>query len=240
MSPIPLFGHGLLGITLLLPIVGFTANEIPRPFRATFKVERNIIPLGHLTLNFTLSSDGAYRYTAHARPGMLADLFNRNEVIEESSGSFIEGRFIPEYYIYNDKEAPSESSQVRFDWSKERVISTSQGISWSQSIPEATQDKLSQQLQVRVHLARGLKQIDYQVADGGKLKTYHFQVDGDETIASVYGNFHCLRVIRSKASTHSDYTIWFAPELGYMPIKIERTQGGTLYRMVLEELSLPQ
>ena len=128
---------------------------------------------------------------------------------------------------------------VEFDWNKQRVATTSKEITWFQEISNGTQDKLSQQLQVRIHLANGRQQISYQVADGGKLKTYRFQVVGEETIESDYGTYRCLKVKRSKSSNHSDYTIWFAPELGYFPIKIERTKGGKTYRMELDELSLP-
>jgi hypothetical protein len=224
---------------LLLLSSGVYANEVLKPFSAVFSVQRNVLSLGKLTLTFNLDSDSGYTYTAHTRPGLLAGLFSRHEVIEQSSGHLATGQIIPGHYTYLDRDEESENSEVRFNWPQLNANTTSQGITWSQEITAGTQDKLSQQLQVRLHLAQKKRQISYQVADGGKLKTYQFEVDGEETIETPYGQHRCLRVKRSKESNYVDYTIWFAPELGFLPIKIERTQGGRLYRMILDQLSIP-
>ncbi|MFI0459136.1 MAG: DUF3108 domain-containing protein, partial [Candidatus Thiodiazotropha endolucinida] len=99
-----------------------------------------------------------------------------------------------------------------------------------------TQDRLSQQLLVRLHLAEGREDISYQVADGGKIKRYRFLVEGEEDIETPFGQINCLRVRRSKESRKPDYTIWFAPALGYLPVQIERKRSGRLYRMVVETI----
>jgi hypothetical protein len=240
MGLTPPFGNWLSGLMVLFLLsAGAYANEVLKPFSAVFSVQRNVLSLGKLTLTFNLNSDNDYTYTAHTRPGLLAGLFSRHEVIEQSSGHFATGQIIPDHYTYLDRDEESENSEVRFDWPQLSANTTSQGVTWSQNITAGAQDKLSQQLQVRLHLAQEKRQISYQVADGGKLKTYQFEVDGEETIESPYGHHRCLRVKRSKESNSADYTIWFAPELGYLPIKIERTQGGQHYRMILDQLSMP-
>ncbi|MEW8626464.1 MAG: DUF3108 domain-containing protein [Candidatus Thiodiazotropha sp.] len=237
MSRTGLFRHGLLGAFLTcFTILNAAADERLTPFTAEFTVHRNILPLGRLTLSLELKPDGSYRYTAHSQPSLLANLFSRNEVIEESQGSYLMGQITPHRYTYRDKDQQSENSEVKFDWQTEQAATTSRGVTWSQPIRAATQDKLSQQLQVRIHLAQGKQQISYQVADGGKIKNYQFRVVGEETVASSDVEYRCLRVERSKGTGTSDYTIWFATELGYLPIKIERNQNGKVYRMRLDEL----
>ncbi|MEJ2618732.1 MAG: DUF3108 domain-containing protein [Candidatus Thiodiazotropha sp.] len=231
--------HRLLGV-LLLGFIALhaVADERLQPFSAEFNVHRNILPLGRLTLKLELNADGSYLYTAHSEPSLLANLFSRNEVIESSQGSYFEGQIIPHRYSYTDRDQASENSEVRFDWQAQSATTTSRGITWSQPIEIATQDKLSQQLQVRLHLAQGEQQIDYQVADGGKIKRYHFLVVGEEVVESSNVDYHCLRVERRKGSGRSDYTIWFAMELNYLPIKIERRQNGKLYQLMLDELRM--
>jgi hypothetical protein len=236
--------YRLLGVLLLsfIALQAF-ADERLQPFSAEFSVHRNILPLGTLTINLELKADGSYLYTAHSEPSLLANLFSRNEVIEASQGVYFEGQIIPHRYTYTDRDEASENSEVRFDWQAQSAATTSRGVTWSQPIEIDTQDKLSQQLQVRLHLAQGKQRIDYQVADGGKIKGYHFLVVGEEVVESSNGDYRCVRVERHKGSGPSDYTIWFAMELNYMPIKIERQQNGKLYRMMLDELhnsTLPQ
>ncbi len=230
---------GIMALGLLLWVYPACAGEaLLQPFSASFRVHRNIIPLGSLSLLLELGEDGAYTYTAHTFPGFLAGLFSRNEVLEESRGRLLADWVQPGQYHYRDQEQDSENTELDFDWVRLAVDTQSGGITWSQEIQPGTQDKLSQQLQVRRDLAEGRQHLVYQVADGGKLKTYEFRVEGEENVETPYGEFHCLRVRRSKESAPPDYTIWFAPELDYFPIRIERQQGERTYRMELETLSL--
>jgi hypothetical protein len=209
--------------------------ETLKSFTATFYVQRNIIPLGELTLTLNLT-EHQYTYTAHSQPSLMAGLFSRNEVFEKSQGEWRRGKIIPHHYQYFDKNDATDNSDVVFDWKHLQADTSSRGVTWSQSIPNGTQDKLSQQLQVRLHLEAGQELMTYQVADGGKLKMYQFQVDGQESIDTPYGDFDCLRVSHRKESGPIDYTIWFAPSLDYLPVRIERTRGSRIYRMVLTEL----
>ncbi|MET0067737.1 MAG: DUF3108 domain-containing protein [Candidatus Thiodiazotropha sp.] len=230
----------LLGLCLLTLRIepARAAAPLLKPFSATYRVHRNIIPLGSLTLSLELGDDSRYIYRAHTYPGFLAGIFSRNEVLEESRGQLLAERVEPDMYRYRDQDVSEENTELSFDWGRLTVDTHSRGVTWSQEILPGTQDKLSQQLQVRRHLAEGRTHLIYQVADGGKLKTYEFMVDGDETLETPYGSLRCLRVRRSKESAPADYTIWFAPELDYFPVRIERKQGDRVYRMELKSLSL--
>jgi hypothetical protein len=228
----------LLGIaTLVYPLAIEAAESLQlKPFSATFSVKRNVISLGKLELKFTLDEQGGYTYHAHTQPGMLAGWFSGYEVNEESRGQLANGAIRPLHYTFRDLSEERDPSVLEFDWTSGEVHTTSSGITWSQPITPGTQDKLSQQLLVRMHLAQNRREMTYQVADGGKIKQYSFRVVGEEEIHTPYGEMRCLRVKRSKDEHKPDYTIWFAPQLDYLPVKIERQQSGRLYRMVLDEI----
>jgi hypothetical protein len=228
----------LLGITALLCWIPLHADEIEllKPFSATFSVKRNVIPLGKLELEFSLEEADEYHYRAHTIPGMLVGWFSADEIIEESHGRLGREGIQPLSYIYVDKGKEDDRAELAFDWQAGKVHTTSGGVTWSQPITSGTQDRLSQQLLVRLHLAKGKKDVSYQVAEGGKIKNYRFFVEGEENILTPYGQIDCLRVRRSKNSREPDYTIWFAPELGYLPVQIERQRSNRLYRMVLDKI----
>ncbi len=213
------------------------ADSFFKPFTASFRVYRSAIPLGNLELRLDLLPGGNYRYRAHTIPGFLTGFFSGDEIIEESQGRVDQTTVRPDRYLYTQTGDEKENTQVVFDWSKQTVVTTSKGITWKQPIKVDTQDRLSQQLMVRLQLAQKHRDVEYQVADGGKIKSYRFRVVNQERIKTPYGRFDCLRVERHKESRPPDYTIWFAKDLDYLPVRIERRKGGRRYKMVLDELT---
>ncbi len=226
-----MLGVVLSGIGSPLP-----ADPALKPFSASFSVSRGALPLGSLELTLTLDEHGDYRYHAHTQPGLLSRWFSGDEIVEESQGRWLPGQLEPHSYRYVETGNPEDNLEVRFDWPTKRVVTTSGGITWNQEIAPGTQDRLSQQLMVRLQLARGEREFAYQVADGGKLKQYHFRTLGEETIRTLRGRLPCLKVERSKEQRAPDYLIWFAPDLDYLPVRIERRLKSGHYRMQLEEL----
>jgi len=226
-----LLGLALSGGGSLLP-----ADADLKPFTASFGVSRGALPLGSLELKFTLDERGEYRYHAHTQPGLLSSWFSGEEIVEESQGRLRKEGPQPRAYRYVEQGNPKDDLEVQFDWSAMRAVTTSGGVTWNQDIEPGTQDRLSQQLMVRLQLAQGQREFAYQVADGGKLKEYHFRVVGEETVKTPRGRLRCLKVERSKEQRPPDYLIWFAPDLDYLPVRIERKLKSGHYRMKLEEL----
>jgi len=207
-----------------------------RPFVASFSVARGIMTLGELELSLSLGGDGQYTYHAHTQPGMLASWFSVDEITEESRGRMDAEMLTPENYLYRELPDTGENTRIRFDWESAKAYTTSSGVTWAQAITPGVQDRLSQQLALRLHLAQGRQSVEYQVADGGKLKRYRFQVVDEEPVKTPVGELSCLKVERSKEGRPADYIIWFAPALEYLPVKIERQKSGKRYRMVLDKV----
>jgi len=211
------------------------------PFQAEFQVSRSGLQLGTLEIELRRDGEQAYHYSGHTRPGALVRLFYSDEIFETSQGRIEEGRVIPHSYLHRLQRVgePEKLTRLEFDWSNRKVWSESDGTRWAQRIDPGGQDKLSMQLALRLDLAAGREQVSYRVADGGRIKTYHFRVVGRETIELPYGRLGCLRVRRSKDDQAPDYTIWVAPTLDYLPVKIERKRRSGRYRMELSTLLQP-
>jgi hypothetical protein len=204
------------------------------PFEARFQVSRNGLVLGTMDIRFTLDDKGGYTYSGHTKPGELLGLFISDEVHEASEGSYRNERIKPVRYHYlQDNGKRKKQTELEFDWSAGQVWTESEGQRWVQSLSSNTQDKYSQQLALRLDLAKGERQVSYPVADGGKIKTYHYRVMEDEWIDLPYGRLKCLQVKRSKQQHPPDYVIWIAPELNYLPVKIERKRSSGSYAIEL-------
>lgn len=233
LSPILIVGFGLIA----LQIHANPALEL-KPFAAKFQVIRNSIPLGTLDLQLELTAAGDYSYTGHTQPGAIIRWFISDEVDESSKGYYTDRQIVPLSYEFRQSNSEEKKQTLlEFDWKAGKVWTLSEGTRWSQAINPGTHDKLSQQLALRLELSAGAKTASYPVADGGRIKTYHYKVVANEFINLPYGRLKCLKVRRSKENHPPDYTIWIAPELDYLPVKIERKRSSGHYSMELMQLS---
>jgi hypothetical protein len=223
-----------LACTLFLPLAEASTALRLEPFEARFQVSRNDFVLGTMDIRFTLDAKGQYVYSGHTKPGELLGLFISDEVYETSEGSYRDDRIRPDRYHYlQDNGERKKQTDLEFDWSDGQVWTESKGKRWAQALPPETHDKYSQQLALRLDLAKGERQVSYPVADGGKIKTYHYQVVGEAFVELPYGRLKCLQIKRSKEHQAPDYVIWVAPELNYLPVKIERKRSSGDYAIEL-------
>lgn len=130
-------------------------------------------------------------------------------------------------------------ADVSFDWEKLQVTNTVEDKPWQMPIKPGVQDKLSYQLLLQQEVAQGLTDFEYSVADGGKLKTYKFSVDGHEVIEAPIGKFDAIRVkrLRKEGSARQTY-IWFAPALNFQIIKLHQIEKkDKSYTLLLKSLN---
>jgi hypothetical protein len=219
---------------LLLPLLAAATGLQLKPFEAHFQVSRNNLLLGTMDIQLSLDAQGDYRYTGYTKPVGIVGLIISDEVHEASQGHYKYNRITPNHYDYlQDNGKRKKQTELDFDWSDGQVWTDSEGKRWAQPLVADTHDKYSQQLALRLDLAKGAREASYPVADGGKIKTYHYRVVGEDNINLPYGRLKCMRVRRSKESDPPDYTIWVAPELDYMPVKIERQRSSGNYTIEL-------
>ncbi|MBY4677902.1 DUF3108 domain-containing protein [Marinobacterium arenosum] len=143
------------------------------------------------------------------------------------------------YHFKRKALGRTRRADLSFDWQNGEVTNNVNQKPWKMAVPAGALDKLSVQLQLRMDLAAGEQQsFDYQVADGGHLKTYRFAIDGHEPVATPIGTFDTVRVKRVRDADSSRQTwIWFAPELDYLIVKLRQTEDDDKeYRLELKSL----
>ena len=100
-------------------------------------------------------------------------------------------------------------------------------------IDPGTQDKFGHQLTLMMALAGGKRDIRVTVADGGLTKNYRFEYQGRELIHTPAGSFNALKMIRTKDSRPSQASLWLAPEINFLPVRVERKEKDGLFVMKL-------
>lgn len=219
------------------PVLADTAAPLS-PFRAIYTTEMDLgIALsGEAVRELRRDPDNLWHFSSEASAMMAG-------IREVSAFDYRNGETIRpfKYEYYRKVLGKSRRASLDFDWSAGKVTTVVKEQPWKMAIGPGTQDKLSYQLQMRLDLKAGLQTLSYQVADGGKLKTYSFAVTGQEQVETPYGTFQAVRVVRDRGKDADRQTlIWFAPELDYLIVRLQQTESdGKTYALLLKNLETP-
>lgn len=87
-------------------------------------------------------------------------------------------------------------------------------------------DPLSLNLQVMWDLQRGRVPGEYRLVDETELKSYQIKNEGEETLETPLGKLRAARISQSKPGKTRITTFWFAPELHFLPVRVEQKKDG--------------
>lgn len=229
----------LIVMVLICPSV-LAANKTTvsvelKPFVATYMITalglEGINVTNSLSIAQSQSKGLAYHFKSYSMPiGLLA--FKKNETRDEQSeGLILDGNIQPQSYKYlqiqNNKTR--RNVELDFDWKRREVINNHKhkNSKWSMSVPLQTVDKLSYQLSMMLMLHNNpAKHFSFPVADGGKLKQYHFEILDEERVYTSLGSYKALKIHHTRYNKEKDITLWCAPELNYLPVKIIQEEKG--------------
>jgi len=228
----------LLTACWLLTLLPRIAAAELRPFTADYSLSRGYLLLAHVRVTLRIDADGRYRYRAHTLPVGVTAVLRSDEITESSEGMIIGREIRPDSYLYrHDKRENPRQVQLRFDWQQLRVLNQTPSSNWSMAVTAGTQDKFSQQLALMQALATGRRELEMSVADGGRLKRYRYQFQQMEPVITPAGEFDTLKLTRQKDQRRSQASLWLAPALGYLPVRVERRERDGVFEMELDALS---
>jgi hypothetical protein len=201
------------------------------PYSAQYVLQRSGIKVA--TGDFSLRREGdSYLYESHSKSAGIVSLFRDDDIVELTRWQLANHGVRPLQYRFAHTGIDDERHvTIDFDWSAGEVTNTVNGDAWQMAVPTGTLDKLSVQLALSVALRQGQRgPFQFPVADGGKLKTYHFEVVGEEEVETPAGRFKAIRVLRKKDKRQT--TLWFAPKLDWMPIRLDQPKKKMSMRLV--------
>ncbi len=213
---------------MLLPAIS-QADVSLRMYVAHYQVKFRGLNGG--VLQFTLrkgDKPDQYIYETSAKPSFLGGFFVSDKALESTVMEITGDEIRPLSFSSDDgKKSEAKDAQIKFSWSKHRVTGISEAKPVDLEFPARTQDHLSIQIAVMWDLLNGHELGTYPMFDGGEMKSYDYRKDGEERIHYDGRDLDTV-IVRSEntggGSRVSRY--WHAPELGYLPIRAERTRKG--------------
>jgi hypothetical protein len=222
--------QALLFFALAGPALVPPAAAISQPFTASFSLATQGTKIGKTQWTVESVSDDVFVYESRTVAAGIFGLVSDAEIVERSHWRLDQGKLQPLSYSYRRTGGEREHDvQVNFDWENNQAENTARGHSWRMPVPDGALDKLSYVLVLMNDLAAEKTQLQYQVADGGRLKTYELRIEGEERIETALGSLDTVIVRRLRNSEDRETLLWCAKSLNYLPVKIEhREKDGTV------------
>lgn len=211
------------------PAPGGSADPPIAPFHAEYAVSRNGSELGRSTLVLRAQGDGTWilESATHGTEG-LASLIGV-DVVETSHFRWRDGR--PESLDYRYRQHTAfkhRKRDIAFDRRSQRATVSDNGEVHRYPIEAGVIDRHCASLAIAADLARGATSLVYAVAVKDRVEPNHYRNRGHESVTVPAGRYDSVRIDRDDPGHQA--TSWFAPSLGWLPVRIEQSdkKGDTI------------
>jgi hypothetical protein len=229
----------IVGVCLL---GGVSAASEPSPlpdplrtFDARYALKRSGLRLGTTQMALSRHPRG-WRYSSRTEAEGLAALFVDGPTTEETILEIDNGAVRPLRYRHVEDDA-DDRIEIEFDWdaATARVHRTSG--EHDVALKPGTHDPFSSVLAVMGAVAAGAQEIRLPGIDNdGERTQLTFAVRAREQVEVPLGQFDAVRVHRVRTDDRSTVS-WLAPELGWLPVRLEQRDDGDLVaRAELEQV----
>jgi hypothetical protein len=222
-----------------LPPLPAGAETPPRPFTVDYELRHNSLLIARMQRTLRAGENGTYVYEARSTAAGFLSAVLRDRVVETSVWRLDGGRPQPLQYEYHHTGGKEERHvELDFDWQGKVVVNIINEQPWSMKIPAGTQDKLLYQYTMMRDLQQAAETLEYEVADGGELKTYRFEVLGRETIRTALGRMETVKLRRASGKRRT--VIWAAPQHGYMPVRVEQHRDRKVLTLTVSAIRIDE
>lgn len=198
-----------------------------QPFSLTFDVNYSIAK-GEMTLSLYEAGNNQYTIESVTRAKGMAKLAIPDAVKEKATFKIQNGAVLAlSYHLDDGSESSNEDISVTYDWDTMQAKIQSEKGAENQPLTTDTMDQLIMQAAAIASIQAGKETFSYQqIKPGRSTQTYHYTKMGLENIEGPNGMISTFKYERGRKNSDKSTFYWFAPKLGYAPVKIERFKKG--------------
>lgn len=212
-----------------------------KPYTARYSARYKGISGGEIEFTLQNTAPGRYVYSSHLLPNFLGSLFTSDQA-EDTSQVVIDGNGIRPLHFRSEDGSNDTSKDIRldFDWNHNSVNGHYRDQDFHLEVPANTQDRLSIQLAASLALQAGREPGQMIMLEKNELQEYSIIRTGTEHIRTPAGEYDTTVLRSERAGSSRTTRYWYAPQLGYIPVRAERsTKGKVDIVMELKSIQFP-
>lgn len=209
-----------------------------KPFAADYQLLHNNKKTGTAQASLEMTEQGhwRYRFNSKAKVALLfkADIressefrLNENNQFEALSYQF-EQKIGPKKKIVSALFKPNQGNSELSN-----AQGNNDGKAWNIYLQGGETDRLLVNLQIGELLKQGKTEFSFDSLEKGRVRQLKFRAGEIQTVETPLGSFAAFIVERLHDNPKRKTSLWYAPELGYIPIKILREKKGKKPVMLL-------
>jgi hypothetical protein len=214
---------GLLATGMLPSVAG--ADEL-KPFAASYAIRASGITAGNAQVQLEKLPDGRWSYQSSTTTTIWVRFLLPAKLDSRSVFRIQDNRVIPETFTAEDGTKDDDDDQnIVFDWAAGRVRGVAERKRVDLPLQPGLLDTLSVQVALMHELLAGRQPERFVLLDKERIKDYLYNTEGQERLQTEAGTWNTVIYRSSRPGSRNSTWFWCAPELGYLPLKVERREG---------------
>ena len=201
-------------------------NAVPADYEAVYSVK---LMQADGTLRAKLeNNNGIYTYTLKTEPTGFWKLIANGSINESSEFEIIDGEIRSINYRLNDtiRRNPRES-KVDFDWGKNVIKGFYKDRVIDFDIDRRILTRILLQIEIMHREQRNNLEDSYLIIDKDEIKEIDItSSNSGKKISVPFGSYEVVEVSHRSKNSNRINTFWLAPDLDFIPVKLEQTEGN--------------
>ena len=201
-------------------------NAVPADYEAVYSVK---LMQADGTLRAKLeNNNGTYTYTLKTEPTGFWKLIANGSINELSEFEIINDEIRSINYRLNDtiRRNPRES-EVDFDWDKNVIKGFYKDRVIDFNLEKRTLTRILLQIEIMHQKQRNNLKDSYLIIDKDEIKEIDItSTNSGKKISVPFGSYEVVEVSHRSKNSNRINTFWLAPELDFIPVKLEQTEGN--------------
>ena len=214
-------------LALVVPACAAYGADDVFTYSATYRVEYKGKEAGTAEFGVRALENGVYEFSSRTMAKGLLKLARPNPAVERSQFRVEGGTIRPlEFWFEDGSRSGEDNLHIEFDWQRRIATVGTAETRREMALPENALDRGSLQVALMRDLKATGSPSSYSLADEDSVASYEYAENGTATIATGVGSLATRIFTQQRAGSSRVTWLWVAPELEFLPVRIEQRRDG--------------